>query len=69
MGRAEGLEGDADALAEKFVRFARIGEDKACVDTGGPADFESGPVPCFKAVAQTSWSGYYRSAHFGRRET
>ena len=34
----------------------RRGQD--CVDTGGPADFEARPVPCFKAVAQIGWSGY-----------
>ena len=45
MGRAEGLEGDAGAIAELSVRLAGIGEDRICIDAGGAAYFESGPVP------------------------
>ena len=45
LGRAEGLEGDADALAELFVHHGGTREDKGGIDTGGAAYFKTWPVP------------------------
>ena len=59
LGRAEGLEGDADALAELFVGGRGAIEDNRRISPGSAAYFEAWPVPCFKAEAQTRWRGYY----------
>ena len=59
LDRAEGLEGDADALAELFVGGSGAIEDNRRIRPGSAAYFEAWPVPCFKAEAQSRWSGYY----------
>ena len=63
LGRAEGLEGDAGALA---VLVCGKGEEGYASTPA--ARLSVGPVPFF-SYNQTIWTRYYRSAHFGHRET
>ena len=47
LGRAEGLEGDAGALAEFFVGVRGAIEDNRRISPGSAAYFETWPVPFF----------------------